>query len=298
MGRSIAIAQRAGFPPELHDLILDYLWDDRESLNACSLVCHAWLPTTRLHLFRTVAFRSAEHFRRLERALAAPAPSPRIAPFTQYVQCVTLSKPKRHMCSNHGWLPERLPRALGSLCNVRTLHLAHWDAPDLGDRVVESLIAFFPRLTTLRFDEVGLAPRHYLRLLRAFPRLANVHVTGLTRCVLAGGMVDPLEVEELQDRDTVVHLCREGSIKLGSLHLRHSEDCLLIAACLAQQPFQLCLRELSLDWIYVRAHMVPYAAALLRMSAHTLERLHISFQSLSAEAAGKSCLCASLECPH
>jgi hypothetical protein len=41
-------------PFELCDLIMDFLFDDRGSLCNCSLVCSAWLPTTRLHLFNTI----------------------------------------------------------------------------------------------------------------------------------------------------------------------------------------------------------------------------------------------------
>lgn len=42
-------------PWEICDRILDHFFDDAPSLRICSLVCHAWLPTCRLHLFRTIA---------------------------------------------------------------------------------------------------------------------------------------------------------------------------------------------------------------------------------------------------
>lgn len=38
-------------PTELHDIIIDYLHDDRHTLAACALVCKAWLHTSRHHLF-------------------------------------------------------------------------------------------------------------------------------------------------------------------------------------------------------------------------------------------------------
>jgi len=44
-------------PQELVDHVLDHLHDDPLTLSSCSLVCHSWLPTTRYHLFSTVAFR-------------------------------------------------------------------------------------------------------------------------------------------------------------------------------------------------------------------------------------------------
>ena len=45
-------------PPELFDETLDHLWDDPKALQACSLTCRAWVPTARLHLFRTVRLSS------------------------------------------------------------------------------------------------------------------------------------------------------------------------------------------------------------------------------------------------
>ena len=104
-----------------------------------------------------------------------------------------------------GILGQRLHSALRPLGCA-----AHWH------RVVKSLNALFPRLTALWFDEVDRAPRHHLRLLGIFPRLAKVDVTGLTRCLLAGGVLDPLEVEELRDRNSEVHLCGGSSIKLST----------------------------------------------------------------------------------
>ena len=104
-----------------------------------------------------------------------------------------------------GILGQRLHSALRPLGCA-----AHWH------RVVESLIALFSRLTTLWSDEVGRAPRHHLRLLGIFPRLAHVVVAGLTRCVLVGGVLDPLEVEELRDCNSEVHLCGGVSIKLST----------------------------------------------------------------------------------
>jgi len=264
-------------------MIIDHLWDDQRNLQACSLTCHAWLPSARVHLFHSVVFRREEDFHRLEHVLESPAPSPHLLAFTQYVKCITFSKSKWHMYRRDavGWLDEKLPHSLACFHNVRTLHLSYWDSQDVSDRVVEDLIAFFPKMTTLYFTEVGLDPRHHLRLLRGFPCLAGVSVIGTIRGMRAMGMIDPSEEEELQD--SKVHLCEEDAIRrLDALHLHRSPDCLLIAACLLQQPFQLSVRKLSLEWTYVKAYAIPYAAALLRATATTLEHLRVSFQLMLA----------------
>ncbi|KAJ7062298.1 hypothetical protein C8F01DRAFT_1252123 [Mycena amicta] len=44
-------------PPELTDHTLDFLHDDLPSLRTCSLVCRAWVPASRFHLFQNVTLR-------------------------------------------------------------------------------------------------------------------------------------------------------------------------------------------------------------------------------------------------
>lgn len=46
-------------PPELCDRIIDYLFCDRCALSACALTCRAWLPASRLHLFRHVRLQAS-----------------------------------------------------------------------------------------------------------------------------------------------------------------------------------------------------------------------------------------------
>ncbi|EKM50651.1 uncharacterized protein PHACADRAFT_130034 [Phanerochaete carnosa HHB-10118-sp] len=47
----------ATLPPELHDYIIDFLFDDKPSLVSCSLVCHDWRVTAQYHLFRTICVK-------------------------------------------------------------------------------------------------------------------------------------------------------------------------------------------------------------------------------------------------
>lgn len=54
-----SIMSRSSFSQELYDIIIDHLATDNDSLRACSLVCRAFLPRSRSHLFRTLfAFKS------------------------------------------------------------------------------------------------------------------------------------------------------------------------------------------------------------------------------------------------
>ncbi|KAG5638216.1 hypothetical protein H0H81_001217 [Sphagnurus paluster] len=71
-------------PQELVDHIIDHLYDDTLTLNSCSLVCHAWLPTSRLHLFSKISLKvtpavaPSELCKRLHRLLTS---SPYIIPY-------------------------------------------------------------------------------------------------------------------------------------------------------------------------------------------------------------------------
>jgi hypothetical protein len=41
-------------PAELTDVVIDFLHDDEDGLANCSLVCKAWLPATRYHIFENL----------------------------------------------------------------------------------------------------------------------------------------------------------------------------------------------------------------------------------------------------
>ncbi|KAG7440209.1 uncharacterized protein BT62DRAFT_1081059 [Guyanagaster necrorhizus] len=44
-------------PPEIIDAIIDCLWDDKDTLLACSFVCRLFCPRTRVHLFHTLGLK-------------------------------------------------------------------------------------------------------------------------------------------------------------------------------------------------------------------------------------------------
>ena len=47
-------------PPEVCDMILDCLTEDKESLVRCSLVCKNWVPRSRRHLWKRIKLDCAE----------------------------------------------------------------------------------------------------------------------------------------------------------------------------------------------------------------------------------------------
>ena len=67
--KSDIFVRQLRLPPELWAHVLEQLWDDHSSLQACSLTCRAWLPTTRRLLFHHIEFKSRGHFLRFSATL-------------------------------------------------------------------------------------------------------------------------------------------------------------------------------------------------------------------------------------
>ncbi|KAJ7763412.1 hypothetical protein B0H16DRAFT_1527805 [Mycena metata] len=65
---------RAGLPRELYDLVVDYLHAERATLGSCALVCRAWIPASRFHLFAHISLTEHEGHvaARLNELLASP----------------------------------------------------------------------------------------------------------------------------------------------------------------------------------------------------------------------------------
>ncbi|KAK0215901.1 hypothetical protein EDD85DRAFT_441839 [Armillaria nabsnona] len=90
-------------PPELIDEIIDYIWDDKDALVACSLVCRLFCIRTRVHLFRSIELRDTPD---------DESSSQKILP---YIKKVTIR-----------WGSDNIPSLtpfLSSLSNLTALHL-------------------------------------------------------------------------------------------------------------------------------------------------------------------------------
>ncbi|KAI0367211.1 hypothetical protein BV20DRAFT_1045732 [Pilatotrama ljubarskyi] len=130
-------------PIELYELAIDFL-DDEESLKATSLVCRAWLPRSRLNLFRTVELCLPRHLNHLVDLLSD---APHLAEYVEQIDisensllgvlrpsmaivarlphALTLHpllKPRRLAVHNQLWLPTRYsPDYLFSLSRLSSI---------------------------------------------------------------------------------------------------------------------------------------------------------------------------------
>ncbi|KAH9926624.1 uncharacterized protein BXZ73DRAFT_49237, partial [Epithele typhae] len=67
-------------PGEVMDFVIDHLHADFPTLQACTLVCHAWLPAARFHLFNTLICEAA-HGRTSTEFVNWASACPAVAPY-------------------------------------------------------------------------------------------------------------------------------------------------------------------------------------------------------------------------
>lgn len=119
------VAMSLHLPLETWDRIIDHLWNDRTSLDACSLTCTALLVSTRLHIFRNVQV----HLRcEQDCDKVAELKAPHTTQPLRYIGILNLGR----SCFFHAelnaevqaqWLDNKLPPLLSELIGVDTLHL-------------------------------------------------------------------------------------------------------------------------------------------------------------------------------
>ncbi|KAJ7826177.1 hypothetical protein B0H14DRAFT_1248222 [Mycena olivaceomarginata] len=121
-------------PPELDDLVIDHLRDDKHTLISCAFVNRSWLRSSRHRLFEKVALvdNNSETF--LE--LAA-------LPLATFLSCI------RSLTSRHNkFFTDLLPR-LPILPSLKSLHLDYIDGNGVSEAALTRLTVVFPHVTEL-----------------------------------------------------------------------------------------------------------------------------------------------------
>ncbi|KAI0374633.1 hypothetical protein BV20DRAFT_1117910 [Pilatotrama ljubarskyi] len=139
------MAPRCKLPQELVDQAIDHLWNDRCALSACSLACHAWLPSARTHLFREQRLTGAKDCARFE-ALLESAPD-----VARYVRKLAIHDPTSTAYAQN-WI-NRVPSLVAKLHRLTTLELIGLHYVSLQKTSPETLAAL-SRLTALVFADV------------------------------------------------------------------------------------------------------------------------------------------------
>ena len=177
-------------PPEVADIIIDFLHDDRHALAACSLVCRASYSTAHYHLLQTLDFptpRSVHAFWRILQTRPAFGCHARSASFAKLSEA---SDAAYRFCTPAPASPsttalttpppiELWSQVFHALPNVNRLEFLFLDAPALLLR--HSLASAFGALEDLtlqycRFKRFG----DFVALFWSFPKLARLTLRGVS----------------------------------------------------------------------------------------------------------------------
>jgi hypothetical protein len=133
-------------PVELTDMIIDFLFDDKHTLAAMSLVCKVFLPSTRKHLFSTVTlvvdypYGGDAALARLDKLAQIAVP---LAPIVNHIDIVNSYKLYAFV-----FLTPWIAAAIAVLRGITSLSI-HDFSWDMEDEVRNGVFASFPHLLEL-----------------------------------------------------------------------------------------------------------------------------------------------------
>ncbi|KAK7053576.1 hypothetical protein R3P38DRAFT_2499808 [Favolaschia claudopus] len=240
-------------PPELWDIILDHLHDERATLLVSSLVCRSWVPTCRLHLFPSLSL-SPKHIpravsidallanphstiRSAVRALSLPGALSPIQLYTRNGSILTTST-----------FAALLPNLARHLPLVTELALSDYPWP---------LLNSLKTVERLTLTGVCAGPP-LLRVIDALPLLAELTLENVTAIPYRGGncrnekLLLPTALQKLSIRGSSIAF-------LGWLESRFAHN----------------LTALSIDTLV--SHELHYLGEYLRIVGGTLHELELAF---------------------
>lgn len=254
-------------PPEIFDETIDHLWDDPKSLEACSLTCRAWVPTSRLHLFRTVRVRSAEDCTSLSSLLES---SPVIA---RCVRKLTICAEypgydgEARRTEDDSWINDA-SGLLKKLTRVNSLALSRLGWSSLLPGTKLAFAELFKAVKTLFLFEVRFdASGDVLDVLSAFPELNELYFHGVS---WTHESPTPQLLAPRHEGD-------EERMHLTYLFLDPRSSPTLVTEWLLNHPSEQRLRTIQLCWREIEN--TKALGDLLQASGSALERLTIEFPS-------------------
>ena len=266
------------FPQEIHDEILHCRLLEHGDLKACSLVCRAWLPTTRSRLFKTVKILSAHDLRSFLAVIRHAAT--RQSSIAHYMQEIVLSNLKLNLDSlpRDAVAPSLIVHQLLSLLpSLRAVTLESIEWSQSTDPDLPVYFANVP-ITSLQLTRIRLrSPGDLLRLASSLPSLSALSLSFVRW--------------EAFDLDNAYFAANDDlgrTIQLQSLRVHKCFNARGLLRGLLAAPFE--TRLARLDWTLcdmwgeaspddLYQHEVdeaPLLSALLQASNTTLTELHLS----------------------
>ncbi|KAK0436766.1 hypothetical protein EV421DRAFT_1830825 [Armillaria borealis] len=166
------------FPPELFDRFIDFLHHDNEALKACSLVCRAWIPASRFHLFEWLSFdivrpiyaRNKGSYEDKVKLLDSS-----FCTLFKHIREIYIDglMPDGYRVPIPSWL-QPLAQHLNRFTGVTVLHLCAMSTSSI--RYIIDAPSFTSRITNLSLDRVICSTFNDLPyMLSYFPRLERLH---------------------------------------------------------------------------------------------------------------------------
>ncbi|KAL6300225.1 hypothetical protein BKA93DRAFT_867912 [Sparassis latifolia] len=250
-------------PQELIDQVIDHLWDDRASLEACSTSCHAWLSSSRTHLFHTIELSTEHQCYHLNLLLEA---SPNIAGYVkklalllslqfEFMQRIrTPSPPDYGVPRYSSWVISVITK-LWRLDDLE-FRRSHWDVfshPE-PQRIIKTVVAKLKRLV---FSEMFLDMADVECVLGAARRLEELRFDRVNWTPWMPRIRGALPLSS-----TLQHLILDSTF---------SQDAILRTLLFSMHEHQIKLRTLCLEHIYESD--IKSLGSILRASGAFVERL-------------------------
>ena len=286
-------------PLELLEYIVDFLHDDDDALQTCSLTCRYLLPAARLHLFRKVALeRVPDCLRFLEVLESSASTQASVANYVRDIRLPFMALVSGTKGQRKGWRHELVRRILRDLCHLTRLRLYAFDWMGFMDMLRvdaaqagasgslrDAMRAFFPfpELKELLIDNLVSRSSHQLTLLISlFPRLSRLELQRLVAPVTPGRGLplpeppyDPSDLYSAHELGTHLQaIVADFDRSSGSIAARVMDS-------LLSPPFrlQLCYIEweMSSRKTSDKFNDVVLLKSALQTSETTLESLKITF---------------------
>jgi len=219
-----ALHEPREFPNEIHDYIIDHLWNDPRALATCSLVCRSFVPTARLHLFETITLGAdCDCLRFLELAKISGSSS---TGALRYVRTLSLTTSDEQ---DRDWINPWFSRILRYLQNIEYLKLERICLTSEG---LEAMSVLGRSVKALRLAAVSFPqPREFFALLFAYPKLTDLDLdfVGFSLGEQPPELVSPAEIDDtvLSARSPLARL----SMKMCDVHFTSA-----IVSILLQPP--------------------------------------------------------------
>ena len=110
----IQVVAQLSLPLELHEYILEFLENERESLKTCALVCRVWLAYSRKLLYRDITIRTEVQYDALTEAIKS-------SPYIQEcIHILRIDRRDQRYKLVYPWINSKIRRLLPQ--NLKRLH--------------------------------------------------------------------------------------------------------------------------------------------------------------------------------